>query len=234
MPSLQETLLVVASLAVAFVSSSVGFLGTFMIIEKKVQQYFRAAMFTTFTIIALRLLGVYFHLPVSYFMMVLIGETLVLVLYLRIFGFIHLGYLNVLTKNILHTAGKELFSAHIILGLCLHHSFLHELTNCSLKNFLPLLILVCIQPQFVLQSFLWFSLVFLRVFIMPRITIANGEKNRSRIALISAFIFAGSGIALMFLFIFLEELSSISSTGVSSFQQPLFLLFTRLAFLGSG
>ncbi len=200
--SLQETLLVVASLTVAFISSSVGFLGTFMIVEKKVQEYFRAAMFTTFTIITLRLLGVYFHLPVSYFMMVLIGETLVLVLYLRIFGFVHLGYLKVLTKNILHTAGKELFSARYYIGIVLASLLFARADQLFIKEFLTTSDLGLYSAAVRVAELPMVFIGVLTSVIMPRITIANGEKNRSRIALISAFIFAGSGIALMFLFIF--------------------------------
>ena len=204
--SSREIIIIIAALFVAMISSSVGFLASFLLMEKKVSKYFTAAMYTTFSIITLRLVGVYFKFPVEYFTGVLIGETLIFITYLRILGFVQIKELQLLKENFFSNTTKELHSARYYIGIVFASLLFARADQFFIKEFLTTADLGLYSASVRLAELPMVLITVLTSVIVPRITIANGETNRSRIALISAVFFAGTGVALMLLFIFFGDI----------------------------
>lgn len=205
-----EMLTVISSLFVGFVLASLGFVANLTLIEKKVKQYVIAGLSTTFTILILRVAGVYYELPLSYFMAILLGETLLLLAYLRAYNFIHFEDLKFKKDNLIAVTLRELNSAKFYIAIVCTSFIFSRADQLFIKHLLSSTDLGLYASSVRLTELPMVLMTVLTSVIIPRITVANKEETRSKVALLSMLVFAGCGFFFMIMFvIFGKEIINI-------------------------
>lgn len=200
-PIKEEELLVVGGgLLLGLVTASLGFLANLTLIEKKVKEYFIAGIATTFSVFALRIIGIAFSLSVEYFLVILLGETLLLISYLRLFKFLSFRDLVFSGSQLTKTILGELNRAKYYIGIVLTSLIFARADQLFIKTLLSSTDLGLYAASVRLTELPMVVMGVLTSVIIPRITVANNPSMRSKLVLLSLLLFAGFGILFMLIF----------------------------------